>query len=141
MRFKQISKIKDRIINRETVSYAISGVLTTGVNLVFYFLLCYVFHLNNLIANVIAWFFAVAFAYYMNVTLVFQEKKSTVRKGLTKVIKFFLARGFSLVVEEAGLFLFVSILEWNNMLVKSALAVVVIVLNYILSKVFIFNGI
>ncbi len=140
MKFEQIRILKNKIINRETVAYVISGILTTGVNLVSYFLLCYIFLINNLIANVIAWFFAVTFAYFMNATIVFQEKESTVRKGLTKLIKFFFARGFSLVVEEAGLFIFVSVLGWSNMLVKSALAVIVILMNYILSKVFIFNG-
>ncbi|MGB8450895.1 MAG: GtrA family protein [Anaerocolumna sp.] len=129
-----------KIINRETFFYAISGILTTLVNLAVFYLFCYLLGVNNLISNVIAWFLAVTFAYFMNARVVFPDAKITGRKEYIKIIKFFLARGLSLIVEEAGLFIFANIIGFNNMLVKGTLAVIVIIMNYILSKVFIFNG-
>ncbi len=128
-----------KIINRETFFYAISGILTTLVNLAVFYLFCYLLGVNNLISNVIAWFLAVTFAYFVNARVVFLDSKNTGSEYI-KIFKFFLARGLSLIVEEAGLFIFANIIGFNDMLVKGILAVIVIIMNYILSKVFIFNG-
>ncbi len=129
----------DKYVNRETITYAIAGVLTTVVNYFSYYLFCRIMGIETLIANVIAWVIAVVFAYIINDKWVFQSIKVSVRNEIEKIIKFFGARIFSLIVEEAGLLLFVSILGWNDLIVKAALAVVVIIMNYFFSKLFIFN--
>jgi putative flippase GtrA len=136
---EDFSMIK-KIINRETFFYAISGILTTVVNLAAFYLFCYILGVNNLISNVIAWFLAVIFAYFVNARVVFLDTKNAGKKEYIKIFKFFLARGLSLIVEEAGLFIFANVFGFNDMLVKGILAVIVIIMNYILSKVFIFNG-
>lgn len=128
-----------KVVNRETVTYAIAGVLTTIVNIISYHLFCNVLGIENLIANGIAWVIAVIFAYVVNDIWVFQSKTFALRDEIEKVTKFFGARIFSFVIEEAGMYVFVDILKWNNLLVKAGLAVIVIVLNYIFSKLFIFN--
>jgi putative flippase GtrA len=92
-----------------------------------------------LIANIIAWVLAVTFAYFMNAVWVFKDERQAAPQETIKMFKFYVARIFSLVVEEAGLFLFVELLHFNNMIVKCGLAVIVIILNYVLSKLFIFN--
>lgn len=129
----------DKYVNRETITYAIAGVLTTVVNYFSYYLFCKIIGIETLIANVIAWVIAVVFAYIINDKWVFQSLKVSMRNEIEKIMKFFGARIFSLIVEEAGLLLFVSILGWNDLIVKAALAVVVIIMNYFFSKLFIFN--
>jgi putative flippase GtrA len=69
---------------------------------------------------------------------VFLQKIDTVKGEVIKVTKFFGARGLSFVVEETTMFIFVDLLGYNNLIVKAFVAVVVIFMNYILSKVFIF---
>ncbi|BCJ94913.1 membrane protein, GtrA family [Anaerocolumna cellulosilytica] len=133
-------KILARIINRETIVYGIAGVLTTLVNLLSYYLLWKVAGIESLTANAIAWVIAVTFAYFVNAFWVFRDKINTLKEEFIKLLKFFSARGFSLLIEEVGLYIFVDLLYFNNMLVKGSLAVVVIVVNYFFSKMFIFQG-
>lgn len=141
-RMKQIDmrSMADKLINRETIVYVIAGGMTTAVNMATYYVLCYWAMMNHLIANIIAWVIAVTFAYFVNAGWVFRDKRTAVKEELSKMMKFFLARLFSLGVEEGGLFLFVSLLMWNNMAVKAGLAVLVIIINYVFSKFYIFNS-
>lgn len=129
-----------KFVNRETIVYGIAGVMTTAVNMVTYYLLCYGVRMNHLVANIIAWIVAVTFAYFVNAGWVFHDKRTSVREEISKMVKFFLARILSLGVEEGGLFLFVNLLGWNNMAVKAGMAVIVIILNYICSKFYVFTG-
>lgn len=140
--FKRKAEIvKNKLINRETIVYLIAGILTTVVNLAVYGVLCNVFKIYYLFANVIAWIVAVIFAYIINDLWVFRSKSENMKNEIIKILKFFAARAFSLLIEEAGLFLFVKVAGFNNMVVKAFLAVVVIVLNYLFSKIYIFKGV
>lgn len=134
-----IKFIKEKLFTREIITYGISGVLTTAINLISYYICWNIIGIHNLIANIIAWILAVTFAYFMNAIWVFKEERQANTQESIKMFKFYLARIFSLIVEEVGLFLFVERLHVNNMVVKCGLAVIVIVLNYVLSKLFIFN--
>jgi putative flippase GtrA len=136
---KIITLIKDKLFTREIITYGISGVLTTAINLITYYLCWNLFGIHNLIANIIAWVIAVTFAYFMNAVWVFKDERQGATQETIKMFKFYIARVFSLIVEEAGLLLFVEVLHFSNMMVKCGLAVIVIILNYVLSKVFIFN--
>lgn len=129
----------DKLINRETITYAVAGVLTTFVNFLAYHMLCNVVGIENLIANGIAWVIAVIFAYLINDLWVFQAKSAGIRDEIEKISKFFGARIFSFIIEESGMFLFVDVMKLNNLIVKAGLAVIVIILNYIFSKMFIFT--
>lgn len=95
-----IKKIAKKLVNRETIVYVIAGVMTTAVNMVTYYGLCYQVMMNHLIANIIAWVVAVTFAYFVNAGWVFQDKRASLKEELSKMSKFFLARIFSLGVEE-----------------------------------------
>lgn len=132
-------RLMKKFINRETIVYIIAGVMTTAVNILVYYILCSYTVLNHLIANIIAWVVAVTFAYFINAGWVFRDINSSLKAEAVKMSKFFLARVFSLLVEEGGLFLLVNILQWNNMVVKAGLAVIVIVLNYLCSKFYVFT--
>lgn len=140
LKSSSINKLVKKFVNRETIVYGIAGLLTTAVNMVTYYILCYWVIMDHLLANIIAWVVAVTFAYFANAGWVFKDKRSTVKEELVKMMKFILARIFSLGVEEGGLFLFVSLLKYNNMAVKAGLAVIVIVINYIWSKFYVFNS-
>lgn len=136
----KIKILARKFINRETIIYTIAGFMTTAVNMVTYYILCYWVRMDHLIANIIAWIVAVTFAYFVNAGWVFRDKRSTLKDELYKMFKFFLARLFSLGLEEGGLFLFVNLLKFNNMAVKAGLAVIVIVANYVWSKFYVFSN-
>ncbi len=128
-----------KFVNRETISYVIFGVLTTAVNFVAYHVFCNLMGVPNLIANAIAWVAAVIFAYVTNSIWVFQSRFVSLADEAGKIVKFFGARAFSFLIEEAGMLLLVDIAEINNLIAKLILAVFVIVSNYIFSKLFIFR--
>lgn len=129
-----------KFVNRETISYVIFGVLTTAVNFVVYHLFCNILGVPNLISNAIAWVAAVIFAYITNSIWVFQSRFVSLADEAGKIVKFFGARAFSFLIEEAGMFLLVDVAGMNNLIAKLILAVFVIVSNYIFSKLFIFRN-
>lgn len=131
-------KIINKIINRETIAYGIAGLLTTLVNLVSYEML-YRLGLSNLMANGLAWFIAVSFAYIVNKWNVFHSRSATSRDETVKIIKFFGARGVTLGVEQLGMYIFVELLGIYRWIIKGSLAIIVIILNYVFSKVFVFK--
>lgn len=132
-------KYLSKYVNRETITYLISGVLTTIVNYVTYVICTMVLDIDKYTSNIIAWIIAVLFAYVVNDIWVFKSIRNGLIPEIAKIIKFFAARVFSLLVEVLGLYLFTTLMSFNDLIVKAALAVVVIILNYIFSKLFIFN--
>ena len=134
-----IKKLWKLFVNRETITYGIAGVSTTIVNFIAYHLFCNILGIPNLIANAIAWVIAVAFAYVVNARWVFQDKQEDAAAESKKIVKFFGARIVTFVVEEAGMFVLVDLLKGNNLIMKAIVAVLVIILNYIFSKLFVFT--
>lgn len=149
-----MKKIKTLFIKyKEIITYIIFGVLTTLVNFFSFWLFTKIFGEDlYLVNNAIAWVVGVVFAYVTNKLFVF-ESKSWDLKLITKEITGFLgARIFSFLVEEGGMFLFISVLDLGEksldllgftitgqFMVKILLAVIVVVLNYVFSKFIIFK--
>lgn len=151
---KMMKMIKTLFIKyKEIITYIIFGVLTTLVNFFAFWLFTKIFGEDlYLVNNAIAWVVGVVFAYVTNKLFVF-ESKSWDLKLITKEITGFLgARIFSFLVEEGGMFLFISVLGLGEksltllgftitgqFIVKILLAVIVVVLNYVFSKFFVFR--
>ena len=135
-----MKKIKELIIKyKEILLYLIFGVLTTAVS-IFSFWLFGLFIPSNLylITNVISWVIAVIFAFVTNKLFVF-ESKSWNSGVLGELLRFVGSRVTSGVIETVSLLVTVDILGWNGNIMKLFLAAIVIVLNYILSKFFVFK--
>lgn len=151
---KKMKMIKTLFIKyKELITYVIFGVLTTLVNFFAFWIFTKIFGEDlYLVNNAIAWVVGVVFAYITNKLFVF-ESKSWDLKVITKEVTGFLgARIFSFLVEEGGMFLFVSVLGLGEksltllgftitgqFIVKILLAVIVVILNYVFSKFFIFR--
>ena len=92
-----------------------------------------------MVANVISWILAVLFAYITNRIFVFKSKVRDI-KGILKELWMFVACRLSTgVMEVVIMFVGVSLLKCNDLLVKGAAQVLVILTNYILSKILIFK--
>ena len=128
-----------KVLNRETISYLICGVLTTAVSMGVYWLGYDVLKMDVLIANVFSWILAVSFAYVVNKIFVFQSKTKAFHEIVKEVIAFFGGRVGTLLVETLILFIFVTTLGFHEMIVKLAAQFIVLVLNYVISKLFIFK--
>ena len=128
-----------KVLNRETISYVICGVLTTIVSMGVYWLGYDFLNMDVLIANILSWIISVSFAYVVNKIFVFQSKTKQFNEILKEVIAFFGGRVGTLLVETLILFIFVTLIGLHEMLVKLAAQFIVLVLNYVISKLFIFK--
>ena len=122
---------------QEYISYLVFGVLTTLVNLAIFYVLERL--MNYLVANVIAWIGAVVFAYVVNKLFVFESDRRDIRGLLFEISTFFTARLLSLGLEEGILFLFVEQLGCRAGIVKLFAQILVVVFNYVASKLVIFR--
>lgn len=138
---------------KELITYVFFGVLSTVVNFVAFYIFNLILGSSLYLAtNIIAWFFAVAFAYVTNKLWVFESKSWAANVVVKDVLGFAAARLFSLGVEEIGLVVFVELLKFKNIsftlfgfditgsiIAKVILAVIVVILNYFFSKFVIFK--
>ena len=125
--------------NKEILNYLIFGVLTTVVNYVSYFAATKLFGINYLVANVIAWFISVVFAYVTNKFWVFENKSVEVKALVKEIFLFVSARVMSGGIETLFLFIFVSLLGFDDGVIKIIASVFVVVFNYFFSKLIIFK--
>ena len=128
-----------RILNKETISYVIFGILTTIVNLISYYFFSNIININYLISNTISWIISVVFAYITNKFQVFNSKDKRKDVMVKEFIKFVNCRLTSGVIEILLLFLLVDMMKVNDIISKLAIGVIVVVLNFIFSKIFVFQ--
>lgn len=119
--------------------YGIFGVMTTIVNVVSYYVCCSLLKLPNLAGTAIAWLLAVLFAFVTNKVFVFDSPSWEPKLALKEAVSFFGCRIGTGAVEMVLMGVFVDILGVNGMVMKIITNVVVIILNYVLSKVLIFR--
>ncbi len=124
---------------KEVIHYLISGGLTTVFNIVCYFVLTKIFGIDYMISTVIDWILTVLLAYILNKVFVFYSK-SNGKELIKEIYEFFKYRIFTLVIELGLMYLFVDILFINDMISKIIVQIVVIILNYVFSKLFIFKN-
>lgn len=125
--------------HKEVLMYLFFGGITFFLNIALYAWLDGMLGINALIANVICWVVCVMFQYFTNRTWVFDGQVDSAAGFLKQMASFFGGRLFTLVVEEAILAVFITWLGFNSMAVKLIAQVVVIVLNYIISKLIVFK--
>ena len=124
----------------DIVTYLFFGVLTTVVNYAVY-LPCYnLLGLSATISNIIAWVVAVAFAYLTNKPWVFKSHDWSMKVVLPELSKFVACRVGSGVLETGMIFVFVDLMGINGNVFKLITSVLVVILNYIGSKLLVFKN-
>ena len=123
----------------DILAYLFFGVLTTLVNYIVY-LPCYnLLHFSAAVSNVIAWVAAVVFAYLTNKPFVFKSYDWSARTVIPELTKFVGSRIVSGALETAIIFVTVDWLCWNGNIMKLVTSVLVVVINYIASKLLVFK--
>ena len=123
-------------LDRELVLYVFFGTLTFLVNIISYFFFEDILGVNYLISNVLAWFFSVLFAYVTNRIWVFESKSPDILKEMSL---FFGGRIFSGAVDTGLMYLFIDILTIGDLISKIVVQIIVIILNYVFSKLIVFK--
>lgn len=125
--------------HKSIIAYAVFGVLTTLVNVVTYWVCSAPFDFGVVASSVIAWIVAVAFAYVTNRTWVFQSKAQTTGEIVAEAASFFAGRLATGLVDWVGMYVAVEVLHQPDVIMKALMNVIVIVLNYLFSKLIVFK--
>ncbi|MBR4858962.1 MAG: GtrA family protein [Clostridia bacterium] len=159
-----LGRIIDKLFTKEIVTYVFFGVMTTVVNLITFYIFKRIFIsigwegvFNSIIpegsslhkifiggtdyldANFIAWIVGVVFAFITNKLWVFDSKSWTPSVAGKEFSGFMGARIFSFVIETISLFVLVTILSVNDFVAKIIVGIVVVIINYVFSKLIIFR--
>ncbi len=133
-----MKKLIEKLYGNSVVRYIFFGGCTTMVNLVsFYILRKFRVELNT--ANIISIILAILFAYVVNSKYVFQDKCESIKAHIQPFCKFIGARLVTMVIEVGGVWLLVSVMGMGDMIGKFLTQFIVLILNYIFSKFFVFT--
>ncbi len=138
-----MKKIIDKIfliIKSEGFIYLVVGGITTLVNLVVYAVLYNLLKIDVTISNIISVTISILFAYVANKIVVFKSKTHNVKETIIEMAKFCGARISTMIIEVGGVFFMYNILKIHPMVAKIATQIIVIIVNYFISKFFVFKG-
>ena len=136
---EKIEEFIKKICTKEVIFYGIFGVLTTIINLAISYVLEGYCHIDGSIASAAGIVVAVIFAYFTNRKLVFNSTATTFQENLREFGKFILGRVGTMSLEQGGVVLFYNVFDFPFMPVKFTLTIVVIILNFFISKFFAFK--
>lgn len=120
---------------KEQINYIVVGGMTTLVNFVIYAIDMY-FGMDMMINLVVSWVVAVIFAYVTNRIVVFESKENNILHEFTKFVS---SRIASLLIEMLLMKICVDFIGIKEYLAKVGVAIVVVIVNYVLSKLWVFS--
>lgn len=132
--------LKELLIKyKSLISYAVFGVLTTVINVVTYYVCYNMAGMSNVVSTVIAWILAVLFAFVTNKLWVFDSKSFDKNVVIREIISFFGCRLATGVLDVVIMYFAVDVFASNGTVWKIISNVLVIIINYVASKLIIFK--
>ena len=131
--------------NTELVSYLFAGVATTLVNYIVYFIVTRPFgsliapEVLTVVGTCVAWLVAVIFGYVVNKVYVFHTRSETFAALMKEMMSFIAMRLVSFGMELVLMFVTVDLLGLNDLVMKLVINILVIIANYVCSKLVIFR--
>lgn len=123
----------------ELLRYLVIGVLTTLVGYGSFWILVYPIGMEPNTGNFISINLAIIFAFFTNKSFVFKNRSENFKQWLKAFVKFYGSRGLSIVVEMIGVWTCLSLLKFSPMVSKILIGFIVVLLNYFVSKYFVFK--
>lgn len=123
---------------KEAVLYLVFGGFTTLINIVVYAVCKHAIGIDTIPSNVAAWILSVAFAYVTNKIFVFESRTVGVMALIKECLSFVWCRLATGIMDMVIMYVTVDMLHWSDMIMKILSNVLVIVLNFVFSKLFIF---
>ena len=125
--------------NKEILLYLFFGGLAFLLNIILFYIFYADLLFNELVANALSWILCVLFQFFTNRIWVFDGKTDNNIAFFKQMFSFTAGRVFTLVIEEIILAIFITCLNLPSLPVKLAAQVIVIVLNYVISKLYVFK--
>ena len=135
---EKIKRLSEKLLTKEVILYVVFGVLTTIINLGSFYIINSILKWEENISNIIAITLAVLFSYITNKDLVFHSEAKNKKEKINEFLKFIAGRAFTMVVEFIGCFL-LFMTPIPQMISKLAVTVIVVILNFFISKFFAFK--
>lgn len=136
---EKLNMLFKKLFTKEIIFYCLFGALTTVVNIGSFYIFNSIFKIEENISNAIAVFMAVLFAYFTNRKLVFNSSASTFKEYFLEFCKFVLGRAFTMLIELLGFWILSTLIGINELISKITITVIVIILNFFISKFFAFK--
>ena len=136
---EKIKQIKDKLLTKEVILYVVFGVLTTVVNLGSFYIMNTLLGWEENISNLIAIILAVLFAYITNKDLVFHSEAEGKKEKIMEFLRFIAGRAFTMVIEFLGGWILFKT-PMPEIVSKLIVTVVVVILNFFISKFFAFKS-
>lgn len=134
----KINEVIKKVLTKEVILYIIFGIFTTIVNFASFYIMFEICGWEKNLSNFISILLSVIFAYIMNKDLVFHSKAEGLKEKLKEFLKFIAGRAFTMIIELVGGFiLFQTIIP--EMISKIIITVVIVILNFFISKFFAFK--
>ncbi|MHA5128902.1 GtrA family protein [Oenococcus oeni] len=124
---------------RSVVNYIIFGVSAFFISFLVFALLEQLTPMDWATANIVAWIAATIFSYYTNRSYVFNSHHEKILSEAIEMARFFVGRGFTLIAEQLILWIGIQLLGMYSLTVKLIAQIVVITLNYLISKFIVFR--
>ncbi len=135
-----MNKLKELYIKyKEAIRYLFFGVLTVAVNLAIYYICAHLLDFEVMLSTVIAWICSVTFAFITNKIWVFESNNWTQETVFKEIISFYTYRVLTGILDVIIMYVCVDKLSFNDMLIKVVSSIIVIILNYIASKLVVFK--
>ncbi|VTX49122.1 GtrA-like protein [uncultured Leptotrichia sp.] len=123
---------------KELFRYGVIGIVTVIVNILIYFILSTIFNIDYIISTIFSWLIAVIFSFLGNKYFVFQLNSSL---NFWKELNYFmLTRYITGILDIIVMFIGVDIFKYNDVIIKIISNIIIIVLNYILARYFVFKN-
>lgn len=133
------SELISKLLSKEVILYIVFGIVTTLVNWVSFYILNKFLNMNENIANIIAITLSVLVAYFTNRTLVFNSQAKGIKEKTVEFVKFMGGRAFTMILE-FGLDALLFLTPIPQMVTKVVVTIIVVILNYFISKFFAFKN-
>lgn len=135
---EKIIKIIKKVLNKDVMLYIVFGVLTTLVNFVTFYILNSLANWDENLSNFIAISLSILFAYFTNRTWVFHSQAKNMNEKFNEFLKFVTGRIFTMLIEFFGCMILFKT-QISALVIKCVVSVIVIVLNFFISKFFAFK--
>ncbi len=129
------------ILNKygEVIRYLVVGILTTVFSFLIYYLCSRVVKLDYKISIILSWFMTVIFAFFSNKIIVFKSNTNYIKDFFAEIINFFKYRILSLLIDFFLMLILVELINIYDVIAKIVVQIVIVIINYIFSKFFVFN--
>lgn len=125
---------------KSLILYIFFGICTTFVNIASFWFMAHIFNFKAVFSSIVSWIFSVIFAYITNRGWVFEARATGAKNIFREIYSFFACRFATGALDCFIMFLCVDIFGFNDMIIKVLSNVIVVVLNYVSSKIFVFKN-